>query len=69
MTNDVIQPSKDWLGSARTHALAWWVPQAAIVVALIAPVPLRAAVWIGALMWMGTACVLNARRCGRTHCR
>jgi hypothetical protein len=25
--------------------------------------------WIAALMWMGTACILNARRCGRTHCR
>jgi hypothetical protein len=22
-----------------------------------------------ALIWMGTACILNARRCGRTHCR
>ena len=26
-------------------------------------------VWIIALAWMGTACILNARRCGRTHCR
>jgi hypothetical protein len=25
--------------------------------------------WIIALVWMGTACILNARRCGRTHCR
>src|SRR5229473_4101056 len=22
-----------------------------------------------ALIWVGTACLLNARRCGRTHCR
>jgi len=22
-----------------------------------------------ALIWMGTACILNSRRCGRTHCR
>jgi hypothetical protein len=22
-----------------------------------------------ALAWMGVACILNARRCGRTHCR
>jgi hypothetical protein len=64
-----IQPSRDWLGSTRTNALAWWLPQAAIVAALIAPVPLRAAIWIVALIWMGTACILNARRCGRTHCR
>jgi hypothetical protein len=68
MTN-TIQPSRDWLGSTRTNALAWWLPQAAIVAALIAPVPVRAAIWIVALIWMGTACVLNGRRCGRTHCR
>ena len=69
MANDTIQTSKDWLGSTRTHALAWWVPQAAIVAGLFVPVPVRAATWIIALIWMGTACLLNARRCGRTHCR
>jgi hypothetical protein len=69
MANDAIQPSRDWLGSTRASALAWWVPQAAIVVALIAPVSLRAVVWFVALIWIGTACVLNSRRCGRTHCR
>jgi len=69
MANDAIQPSRDWLGSTRASALAWWVPQAAIVVALSAPVSLRAVVWLVALIWMGTACVLNSRRCGRTHCR
>ena len=64
-----IQPARDWLGSTHTNALAWWFPQFAIIAALIAPVPLRAAIWIVALIWMGTACILNARRCGRTHCR
>jgi hypothetical protein len=66
---NTIQPSRDWLGSTRTNVLAWWLPQAAIVAALIAPLPLRAAIWIVALIWMGTACILNARHCGRTHCR
>ena len=28
----------------------------------------RPAIWI-AFIWMGVACILNARRCGRTHCR
>jgi len=36
---------------------------------LLVPVPIRAVLWIVALTWMGTACILNARRCGRTHCR
>jgi hypothetical protein len=49
--------------------LAWWIPQAGILAGLFLPVPVRAAIWITALIWMGTACILNARRCGRTHCR
>ena len=69
MADNTLQTSKDWLDSMRTHALAWWIPQGAIVAALLIPVPMRAAVWIVALVWMGTACMLNARRCGRTHCR
>ena len=69
MSNDAIQPSRDWLASTRSNALAWWLPHAAIVSALIAPVPVRAAIWIVALIWMGTACILNVRRCRRTHCR
>lgn len=69
MPIDALQASKDWLGSARSNALAWWLPQAAIVAGLIAPVPIRTVIWIIALIWMGTACLMNARRCGRTHCR
>ena len=69
MTDDTAQASKDWLASARTSALAWWIPLAAIVAGLVVPVPIRGALWIGALSWMGTACLINARRCGRTHCR
>jgi hypothetical protein len=69
MAFDIAPSSRDWLRSPRTNLLAWWIPQAAIVAALLAPVPVRAVIWIGALTWMGTACLLNARRCGRTHCR
>jgi len=69
MVNDAIQTSKDWLRSPRTSLLAWWLPQAAIIAGLFVPVPIRAVIWIIALLWKGTACILNARRCGRTHCR
>jgi hypothetical protein len=69
MANDVVHSSRDWLSSPRTNALVWWVPKAAIVAALFIPPPARAGIWIIALIWMGTACVLNSRRCGRTHCR
>jgi hypothetical protein len=69
MANDIVHSSRDWLRSPRTSLLAWWIPQAAILAGLFAPVAVRTAIWIIALIWMGTACILNAKRCGRTHCR
>ena len=63
------QPSRDWAGSVRTYGLLWGVPVSAIVVGLLIDVPARTLIWIIALAWMGTACILNARQCGRTHCR
>jgi hypothetical protein len=49
--------------------LAWWVPHAAMLATLFLSVPIRAVVWTVALICMGSACILNARQCGRTHCR
>jgi hypothetical protein len=69
MTNAPTHTSRDWLGSVHTSLLAWWVPNAAILAGLLVPVSFRAVIWIIALIWMGTACILNARRCNRTHCR
>jgi hypothetical protein len=68
MTNDVIQSSRDWLRNPRARLLAWWIPEAGIVASLLAPVAARAAIWSVALIWIGTACILNFKRCGRTHC-
>ncbi len=69
MANDIVHNSRDWLNSPRTNALAWWIPKAAIVAALLIPPPARTGMWIIALFWMGIACILNSKRCGRTHCR
>src|SRR5262249_16877532 len=63
------QRSTDWAGSVRSYGLLWGVPVSAIVVGLLIDVPARTFIWIIALGWMGTACILNGRRCGRTHCR
>src|SRR3984893_7311226 len=52
-----VQGSRDWLRSPRTNLLAWWIPQAGILTGLVLPVPVRAAIWITALIWMGTACI------------
>ena len=61
--------SRDWLSSKRTNLLAWWIPLAVILAGLFVPVAPRTAGWAIALGWMGAACMLNARRCNRTHCR
>jgi len=69
MSTETDASMRDWLRSPTTSLLAWWGPQTAIVAGLLASVPVRAAIWTFALVWMGVACILNARRCGRTHCR
>jgi hypothetical protein len=69
MGNPSTGTSRDWLGSKRASAVAWWIPAATIIAGLFVPVTLRTAAWIMALGWMGAACMLNARRCRRTHCR
>src|SRR6266481_137164 len=69
MSNQTTCASRDWLGSMHTSLLAWWLPYAAILAGLFVPASVRAMIWVIALIWMGTACILNARRCSRTHCR
>jgi hypothetical protein len=69
LTNETAQASRDWVASTRANLLAWWLPQAGIVAGLFMSVGARTTIWSVALGWMGVACLLNARRCGRTHCR
>jgi hypothetical protein len=59
----------DWAGSRLALALVWGVPAAVMLLALLLEATPRAVVWIAMLVWMGLACLANARRCGRTHCR
>jgi hypothetical protein len=69
MSYDTAEPSRDWLASTSRSLLAWWIPQAAMLGGLFVSTPVRVIAWTLALVWMGTACILNSRRCGRTHCR
>jgi hypothetical protein len=69
MSSGAAEPSRDWLASTSSSLLAWWIPHAAMLGGLFASTPVRAIIWTLALVWMGTACILNSKRCGRTHCR
>src|SRR5260370_29396307 len=69
MPSDTVQSSRDWMRRQRAQLLAWWIPEAAVLGGLFVPVPVRTVIWTIAIIWMGTACILNARGCGRTHCR
>ena len=60
---------QDWLGTRRGALLAWWLPIGAMLLAIPLANGPKTAIWIAALAWMGIACLRNARRCGRVHCR
>jgi hypothetical protein len=66
MTEDACCQAKDWVGDARSYALAWGLPAVALVATAFAPPPIRTAAWLVSLVWMGAACLANARRCGRS---
>jgi hypothetical protein len=69
MAQGRADPAKDWARSLGGYLIAWGIPSVVLVAAgLLDPAP-RALVWGGVLVWMGAGCLLNARRCGRTHCR
>ena len=59
----------DWAGNARSLAAIWGLPGLAMLASAFATPAVRTLVWTAALVWMGTACLTNARRCGRIHCR
>lgn len=66
---DATAHRRDWAGNWRTLAALWGGPAGAMLAAMLLDPAPRAVVWSAALAWMGIACLVNARRCGRTHCR
>lgn len=61
--------ARDWSSDARAFVGLWGAPAAAMLASFALEPTWRAAVWTAMLAWMGVACLVNARRCGRTHCR
>jgi hypothetical protein len=63
------KPRRDWIGDAWTFVLAWGLPVSVLIAGAFLAPPIRTLLWTGALLWAGLACLMNARGCGRTHCR
>ena len=59
---------KDWVSNTRSYAIAWGLPTAILIGAAFLTHPAKTLIWTVTLIWMGVACLANARRCGRRHC-
>jgi hypothetical protein len=68
MSQATPRRAADWVNDARSYVLAWGLPSAALAVGIFLEPGARTLVWAVALVWMGAACLMNARRCGRRHC-
>jgi len=60
---------RDLLCRGLSGFLLWCVPWVAFALGLGAPAWLKTILSPTSLTIMGTACLLNASRCGRVHCR
>jgi hypothetical protein len=67
MTTACDASRSDLAGDIRALAI-WWLPTAILVATAFAGSPYLAVIWPVLLTWMGGACLVNARRCGRRHC-
>jgi hypothetical protein len=69
MTETADTKPKDWAGNIRVLIAVWGLPLIVIFAGAFAGTTLRTIIWSLALLWMGGACLMNAKRCGRVHCR
>ena len=62
-------PERDFLCKGPRACLLWGAPWVAFALGFREPPGLRTVLWATSLAVMGVACLLNASRCGRVHCR
>ena len=62
-----VPPHKDWASGWRGLML-WGVPISVLLAASWLPERYLVFIWTSTLTFMGVACLMNARRCGRVHC-
>jgi hypothetical protein len=66
----VDERGNDWVRRPGMGFVWWCLPLGAGVAANFFAISGRATalVWMLSFIWMGTGCILNARRCHRLHC-
>jgi hypothetical protein len=62
-------PEGDLLRKGLSFFLLWCVPWCAFALGFIERPALRTVLWTASLAVIGVACLVNASRCGRVHCR
>jgi hypothetical protein len=59
----------DWANKPLLFLTVWGIPT---IILCVSPVlenrMIIGLIWAASLVWMGVACLLNARKCRRTHC-
>lgn len=70
MSDQQVEIRNDWVNQPGMGFVWWCLPLAAGLAAnYFASSPRATAlVWMVSFVWMGTGCILNARRCRRLHC-
>jgi len=60
----------DWVTRPGAGFFWWCLPLGLGFAANFLALPVRgtAIIWVFLFLWMGTGCILNARRCHRLHC-
>jgi len=60
----------DWVTRPGAGFFWWCLPLGVGFAANFLALPVRstAIIWVILFVWMGTGCILNARRCHRLHC-
>ncbi|MGH8317443.1 MAG: hypothetical protein ACREUL_05625 [Steroidobacteraceae bacterium] len=70
IASSTANESRDWARKPLAFMLWWGLPILGGISSSFLGLSLASAafLWAGAFAWMGTGCVLNARRCARRHC-
>jgi hypothetical protein len=66
----INEGANDWVRRPGMGFVWWCIPLGVgLTATYFVPSPRATAlVWMVSFVWMGTGCILNARRCGRLHC-